>query len=265
MFPFIDLGFYQLPTYGLSILVGLLLAFFFLWKFPIKKSSNIKKDDCFYAFIFGLIGVFLGAKLLYILVNLSEIIAEIKTGNTNFKYISEIFFSGFVFYGGLIGGIIGVFIYTKIYKFQFLEMLDKLIFIVPLMHAFGRIGCFLAGCCYGTPVHFGLEFNESPFAPHNEKLLPTQLIEAIFNFLLFILLFYLSHKKDALLNKKNGYLVFIYLPIYAIMRFILEFFRYDSLRGIYFNLSTSQWISIALIIITAIYWINYKKNPIIKK
>jgi phosphatidylglycerol:prolipoprotein diacylglycerol transferase len=121
-------------------------------------------------------------------------------------------------------------------------MLDGLVPSVPLAHAFGRLGCFFAGCCYGVPSAFGLEFNASELAPHGVKLLPVQLIEAGCNLLLFVLLLVLSR-----FCRRRGLLTGTYLAAYAVMRFVLEFFRYDAERGVFWGLSTSQWISLLLL------------------
>ena len=112
---------------------------------------------------------------------------------------------------------------------------------IPLFHGFGRIGCFLTGCCYGKTISphwhlFGLELDR----------IPVQLIEASFEFLLFILLLYLSRKKPQI----NG--VTVYIIVYACFRFTIEFFRGDTVRGIFLGLSTSQWISLAIILVIVV-------------
>lgn len=261
MFPSLYVGPLELSMYGFCILIGLSLSILLLLNKPIKDSI-FNQEDYFFTFLIGFIFGFLGAKILYILTEASNIYNMVKAGTWNFESTVAIIRGGFVFYGGLIGGIFALFIFTKIKKYSFLELLDSICFVVPLAHGFGRIGCFFAGCCYGKPSEFGFYFNESLAAPHDIKLLPVQLFEAGINFIIFAVLYILSHKTDFKKKFKTGSLTFIYIPTYAIMRFILEFFRYDDYRGVLI-LSTSQYISIALILISIIFWV--KKNKDLQK
>lgn len=154
------------------------------------------------------------------------------------KYmINKIITSGFVFYGGLFGAILGCVIFSKLFKYNVRDMLN---FVSPgysSFHACGRIGCFFAGCCYGKVSTWGFPLWNEP-----EILrIPVQLIEAIF--LLSMTLFLLILEK-----KGKGNIFEIYLIGYATFRFIIEFWRGDELRGIWICFSTSQWISIIIII-----------------
>ena len=165
---------------------------------------------------------------------------------------------GFVFYGGLIGGILGVLVYSKQFKISFKELLLILLPVVPLIHGIGRIGCLCAGCCYGMEYHgFGaITFHNSLLAPNDVPLFPMQIVEAICNFVIFIVLL-LTYKKFLGTYKTVG----LYLVLYSVVRFTLEFFRGDLIRGIYFSLSTSQWISIVLFIVgIAIFVLEYKRK-----
>ncbi|MCD7863514.1 MAG: prolipoprotein diacylglyceryl transferase [Lachnospiraceae bacterium] len=113
---------------------------------------------------------------------------------------------------------------------------------------FARIGCFMAGCCYGVEVPWGVVFPEGSLAPAWVPLFPSQLAESAGHLLLFFL--FLS-VKDKLRKKQD--LLFLYLGRYAVMRFILEYFRGDAERGYWNGLSTSQWISLLLMLVVVIY------------
>lgn len=117
---------------------------------------------------------------------------------------------------------------------------------VALAQAFGRIGCFLAGCCYGkeTESAIGVIFKNSPFAPNGIKLIPTQLISSL---LLFILTFVLVRYADKTWRRPFK-VAGLYMILYSIGRFIIEFFRGDEERGNIGFLSTSQFISIFILI-----------------
>ena len=118
---------------------------------------------------------------------------------------------------------------------------------LALAHGFGRLGCLSAGCCYGKPIEGGIVFHNSPAAPNGVPLIPTQLIEAIFNFLLFLVLIILSGNR-----RIRHYLAHIYLFAYPIFRFLLNF-PGDVIRGFLWGLSTSQWISLAALIANSLW------------
>lgn len=232
----------ELATYSLfaiiSIIIGFLVAIFYFSKF-----NSVKKEDIFYAGLFGVIGVGIGAKILYIV---TQIPLLFQNPNNILELLSQMITGGFVFYGGLIGGIIGILIYSKIFKISFRDLLIIYTPVLPLAHSISRIGCFFAGCCYGIEYNgFGsVVFHNTVYAPVNIPLLPTQLIESFFNFLIFIILL-LTYKKFKNTYKSLG----LYFVLYSILRFIIEFFRGDQIRGFLFSLSTSAWISIFLFII----------------
>ena len=112
---------------------------------------------------------------------------------------------------------------------------------MALAQGFGRLGCFLAGCCYGrvTESSFAIVFKDSAYAPNNVPLLPTQLMSSGLNFLHFFLLIWLSRK-----SLHDGQVGAAYLICYSIGRFVMEFFRGDLIRGSVGSLSTSQFISL---------------------
>ena len=115
---------------------------------------------------------------------------------------------------------------------------------VALAQGFGRIGCLLAGCCYGlqTDGAFCIVFKDSDFAPNNVPLLPTQIISSVLDFAHFFVLIWIARKV-----KKDGVVASLYLIFYSIGRFILEFFRGDLIRGSVGVLSTSQFISLFIL------------------
>ena len=244
MLPYINIFGYNIATYGLIIFIGIFIGAI-ISIFYCTKFFNIKKEDVFYCILYAVIGVGIGAKLLYIITNIPFLIENYQTLDLYDTFL-QMLKGGFVFYGGLLGGILGVFIYSKQFKISFKELLLILLPVVPLIHSIGRIGCLCAGCCYGMEYHgFGaITFHDSLLAPNDVPLFPMQIVEAICNFIIFIVLL-VTYKKFLGTYKTVG----LYLVLYSIVRFTLEFFRGDLIRGIYFSLSTSQWISIVLFII----------------
>jgi phosphatidylglycerol:prolipoprotein diacylglycerol transferase len=116
---------------------------------------------------------------------------------------------------------------------------------VALAQGFGRIGCFLAGCCYGreTDTAIGIAFHNSPIAPNGVKLIPTQLFSSAGDFLIAVVLLVYARK-----GRKRGKVGALYLVLYSVGRFIIEFFRNDY-RGSIGVLSTSQFISLIILAI----------------
>ena len=256
MLPYINIFGFEIATYGFIIFIGIFIGAIIAIQY-FSKFNNIKKDDVLFAILYAIIGVGIGAKLLYLITNIPFLIENYNNLNL-WDTIIQMFKGGFVFYGGLIGGILGVLVYSKQFKISFKSLLLTLLPVVPLIHAIGRIGCLCAGCCYGMQYDgFGaIVFHNSLLAPNGVPLFPMQIVEAICNFIIFIILL-ATYKKFIGTYKSVG----LYLILYSIVRFILEFFRGDLIRGIYFTLSTSQWISIVLFIVgIAIFIYEYKKG-----
>lgn len=232
----------EIPSYGFMIVLGVIFANIIAYFRCKKEGLDIDKVMLFEAY--GLTGAFIGAKLLYIIVSFKLINwSEIKS----FSDMNTLMNSGFVFYGGLIGGIIAIALASFFEKTDIREYLKKLIFLIPFAHAFGRIGCFMAGCCYGRPYdgRFAVVFPETSVAPSGVMLFPVQIVESICLFVISAVL--------ALISRKHSkYIIELYFIMYAILRFIMEFFRYDSYRGAFLNISTSQWISIFVMLISIV-------------
>lgn len=214
MLPLINIGGFTIYTYPL--MVGIALSIFYL----VAEFLNNKETPpitSFKKFFLGLIfSSYLSAKILFYF-----------TSNQNHTLL-EVFLSsgGLVFYGGVIGGLIYLYWYGKKYHLSF----EKFNFLVPAIcfsHAFGRLGCFFAGCCYG-------DFCELPWAIAQRH--PVQIYEAALVLCLGIF-FYIEKNKSFKL----------YLVLYGVIRFVLEFFRGDYERGSVGFFSTSQIIALMLI------------------
>jgi len=176
----------------------------------------------------------------------------------------ELWRGGFVLYGGIIGGFLSATIFIIKKKMNFLKILDISAPVLALGVGIGRIGCFMAGCCFGnyTSSFLGISFPAGspafkkhleiyPDLMHNHTssltVIPTQLFSAGANFIIFLYLYFLLRKK----KKYNGQLFIQFLILYSIFRFIIEFFRGDD-RGNLLFFSTSQWISIIVVVLSII-------------
>lgn len=220
-----------LPMYGVLSATGMLAAFVLLAL--TRKYTRFSEDHVLSVIIWAVISGFLGAKILYWLVEWKQVVADPA-------FLLRTLREGFVFYGSLIGGLIGVGIFAARKKLPFFAFTDYTIPGLVLGQAFGRVGCHFAGCCYGmeceTPI--SVVFPAGGAAPAGIPLLPTQLMEASFLALLTILLVVLLKKK-----KPFGTVSGWYMVLYGAWRFGIEFFRSDE-RGFVGALSTSQFISI---------------------
>ncbi len=150
------IGKFVIHGYGLMIGIGFVLALL-VGEYRAKKMGMKEEALIDIAIIAGVSG-FLGAKLLYIIVSFKDFIKD---------PMGVLGSSGFVVYGGLIAGVLCNLIYVKIKKLSFLEYFDLVMPEIALAQGFGRIGCFLAGCCYGrqTDAAWGVVFPADSLAP----------------------------------------------------------------------------------------------------
>ncbi len=227
-----SIGPFTVHGYGLMIGIGVLCCIFMGMKRA--KKYGLSEDAVTDIAIFGLIAGFLGAKLLYLIVEWKRFVKD---------PLDVLGSEGFVVYGGIIAGVLAAIIYCKRKKLIFLEYFDLCAASISLAQGFGRLGCFLAGCCYGreTDLPIGVVFPESSLAPAGVRVLPTQLFSSAGNFLImFILLWHYKHRK------RVGDTGFLYMLLYGVGRFCIEFLRNDS-RGTVGVFSTSQFISLFII------------------
>lgn len=259
MHPYFNLFGFDISAYGIFTALGAMAAaLYIIFTFRGENYKGIKVAGL------GLgwgIGVLFGGKILYFLTRLPEVLDMIERADTKEKiWDAYIFgFSGLVFYGGLLGGLLMTVLLCKLFKMNTLEFLDYMSPAIPLFHAFGRVGCFFTGCCYGISCKHGFTMTQSLLPSGNGvPRFPVQLLEGAINVVLFIILF-IIRKKPAK-NMRRGDIIFTYLLSYSICRFILEYFRGDALRGLWFSLSTSQWIGVILIIVTLVHVILFRKK-----
>lgn len=232
----------QLPLYGILFYLGIALAA--LVALLVARKRNIPFFDIISSSVYVMIGALIGSKLLFVLVSWQDIMEY------NLSIIAVIK-GGFVFYGGLLGGILGLIIYAWEYKESFFGYADIYAAVLPLGHALGRVGCFFAGCCYGVEHVgvFSVIYTESAgMTPLGVPLLPIQLIESFCLLFLFAVLMLIYRGN----YKKKGFCAAAYVFLYGTLRFVLEFFRGDKERGVSF-LSTSQWISLVIVCATAFF------------
>lgn len=231
-------------AYGVFACLGMLFTMLLIYyRIRILPQITFKKYLILIAFLVG--GVFVGSKLLFIITMIPKIVYEFSWMKLGYIIIT----SGFVFYGGLMGAIFGVYLFSRKFGYEFKKISNVMTPGFSLFHTFGRLGCFFGGCCYGKESVWGIAMEADP----DVRRIPIQLFESMFCLLLTVFILMLEKKL-----KGKGWLIKWYLSIYAVGRFIFEFFRGDLIRGIWFGLSTSQWVSLGILVVLIIQIINIK-------
>ncbi|MCB9260778.1 MAG: prolipoprotein diacylglyceryl transferase [Flavobacteriales bacterium] len=237
-------------SYGFMIALGIMLSFWFMLK-RVKKFG-IDKDQLSSFFMWAILAGFVGGKLFFFLEDIDKYMAE--PGK-----LLRLAGGGFVFYGSVIFVIPTLIIWLRKHHIPVRPFLDIVAFVGPIAQGFGRVGCFLAGCCHGKVCNnwMGVTFSnpKSLANPLNVPLYPTQLMDIGVNLIIFITLFWLEKRK-----KFAGQLMLVYMIMYAIGRSINELYRGDEERGFLFNgsLSHSQFIAIVIFVLCSIVWFRWK-------
>jgi phosphatidylglycerol:prolipoprotein diacylglycerol transferase len=236
----IDLFGITIHTYGAMIAIGFLIAVALIRKLSQKDGLPVERmaDFAFWALLVG----FIGARTLFIFTRWESFMADPIA-------IFKVWEGGLVFYGGPLAVVPFSVWYFRKHRLPFWKGTDACIPALTVAHAFGRIGCFAAGCCYGKPTDgpLGVKF-DSPLvdqALRGIPVHPTQLYEAGALFVLLVGLLWV-HKT----RKFDGQVFLTYLFAYPIIRSIIEAYRGDTIRGFVIDgwLSTSQFISVLVVI-----------------
>ena len=228
----ITIGPITIYGYGLMIAIGIFSAYF-LAEYRARRIG-LDAEAVFGLTCWAVVAGLIGGKVLYYITTFREIFADPSL-------LLEIA-DGFVIYGALIGGVLGVVLFCRYKRLNYLSYFDLAVPSVALAQGFGRIGCLLAGCCYGreTDNPIGIVFHASEYAPNGVTLMPTQIISSVLNFIHFAVLVVFAKKY----KKGEGQVAGLFFVLYSAGRFFLEFLRGDAERGNVGALSTSQFIAI---------------------
>ncbi|NLL46386.1 MAG: prolipoprotein diacylglyceryl transferase [Clostridiales bacterium] len=251
MLPFISIFGRQVAMYGLLNVIGAALGM--LAAVYLAGHRTLARQDVFFASLYAVIGMLVGGKLLFVITVLPVLWARSAELYLGSELLNAVIYGGFVFYGGLIGAAVAVRLYCRSYKLSALRMFDALVPGLALAHAVGRVGCFFAGCCHG------IEYT-GPAAViiGGVSRFPVQLLEsALLLIISGALLLFLRKERAA------GKIAGLYLASYSIVRFCLEFVRGDIIRGAFLLLSTSQWLSLALLPAGLYLMFRHKKGALL--
>jgi phosphatidylglycerol---prolipoprotein diacylglyceryl transferase len=245
MYPILlQLGSVKVYGYGFSIMIGALLAYYYALQQ--SKKIAVSQDTVSEMAILIIASAVVGGKVFLWFANWDYYIH-------NPSKMFELSGSGFVFYGSFIFCILSLLVFLRIKRIAYAPMFDILAISTALVHGFGKIGCLLAGCCYGkicSPA-LGIVYHNqlSQAEPLNTPLYPVPILDAII-ILGAALLMYGYQKRQ----RFKGELMLIYVFVYGTGRFFTEFLRGDESRGYLGLLSQSQWVSIGLIIVAGLVY-----------
>ncbi len=231
-------------SYGFMIAAGFWAASFLLSRRAVRLGWNPAhvQNVALAALLSGLIG----ARIFYIAI-------EWESFQFNLLEIFRLDHGGLVYFGGLVGGLAGGLLAARAVRLPLLKTVDLFMPPLVLAHAFGRVGCFLNGCCYGryTTLPWGVKFPNLGEWPRH----PAQLYEAAFLLGLCVFLRRLEAR-----DPKPGTLLLVYGASYGLWRFLIEFLRGDNLP-VAMNLTLFQWISLGLMAVCIpLLWLNGRRT-----
>ena len=240
-------------SYGLMIVLGLLLFLYFAYNDP-RCAKLIDSDTFFNVLFVGLISGVVGGRLFFMF-------SEWGSFANPWLEIFYLWQGGFVVLGSIVSVAIVVPIYLKMHSVSVLKFLDIVSLYAPLMQAVGRIGCLLAGCCYGAQAQgsiLAIMFSDPVcLAPTGVYLYPTQIYMGLLSFSIFIILFTLRR-----FLQKPGQTVFLYFTLESMARVGIDFLRGDrgeitniSCLHMNFSLSLMQIWSLGFLIISILAFV----------
>lgn len=244
MYPILfKIGSFELFTYGLMMALGVLAGLLAVNLEAKRYAWNSDQMTRLVVWVF-LMGL-LGARFVYVLTRMNEPGVDIVAIALNAR-------AGFVYYGGLISSWLFLVWYVRRYALPFWPVMDAFSYGICIGLAIGRIGCLLGGCCYGTHCDFPwgvIMEREASLGP----LHPVQLYEFIGLILLFIPLWLRRFAKSY-----EGEVTVWFVGVYAVLRYVLEFWRGDSIRGFIIQdvMSTSQFISVPMLMLAV--WLHFR-------
>lgn len=256
MYPILyKIGPINLYTYGFFLALGFLVAILVAGREARRLGLPEGRfyDLCFYIILAAIVG----SRLLFVIVDPGPFLQ-------NPLKIFALWEGGLVFHGGLIAALVTAFFYMRRYRMPWRPTFDALAVGMPLGVTFGRMGCFMAGCCFGKPsdLPWAVQFTHpETLCPVLDYLHPAQLYEALLSLGVFGVVFWLRKRK-----RFDGQVLLTYFCLAGLVRFTVEFFRASTLidpRGpeLIFHMPATQVVAVGIAIISgAILWFGWRKS-----
>ncbi len=242
MYPTIGhIGPITIYSFGLMLAIAVIVCSFLMSRDA--RKVGISQETIFDLVFWVILGGIVGARIFFILLNLSDFVADPKQ-------IIMIANGGLAWQGGLVLGCLAGVMYVRKKNLSLSMMVDLAAPYLALGQAIGRIGCFLNGCCYGRSVAWGIYF-----PVHGQHLHPTQLYDTGMLLGIFFILKYLQKS-----STRRGEVFAAYLVLASVERFINEFFRADHTVAA-MGLSIFQWVSVAVFLLGGYLWWRLHRQP----
>lgn len=259
----LKIGAFELRSYGLMLAISFLAGIYISVRRAKKKG--IDPNQIMDLSVIIIISAILGSRLLYVLFHLEEFRGHWLDTINPFQSNGQIGIAGLTLLGGVLLSFLSSFIYLKVKKLPFLKFADTVIPAVGLGIFLTRIGCYLNGCCFGLPCdpHWGVVFPPNSAAGslfQGTHLIPAQLYSSAYGLIIFAALLYLEKWQ-----KFDGYLLYIFLVLYGIARFTIDFFRYYESSMVILTIagkgiSLNQGISLAFMALGIILLVRGYRN-----
>ncbi len=254
----IPLGPYSIPIpgYGTMLAIGFSVALFLVVRRA--KIEGMDPDHFLNVATYIILAALIGSRLFHVIFEKPSFYFE------NPLEIPKVWKGGYTFYGGFIPAALVLWWYTKKHRMPVLKVMDIFAPYLALGTFFGRLGCFLAGCCHGVicdyhlfPISYVATNPNSFSRPLGIPLYATQVWQATSNLLVFLVLIWFRKRK-----KFDGQLLAGYLMLYPIGRFVIEIYRGDEIRGYVIPnlLTTSQFLGLLTIVIGVVLWFKLNQN-----
>jgi phosphatidylglycerol:prolipoprotein diacylglycerol transferase len=246
----LSIGNLQLYWYGLLMTIAVLLGFWLVLRVN-QTISKLNPDNLFYVLVTTVISGFIGARLMFVLL-------EWPTYSNQLTEIWHINHGGMSIHGALIGGVIGLWLSCRWYKLNSFRVADLIVLALPIGQAIGRFGNFINQEAFGGPTSLPWKMFVAPeFRPPALSQFsffhPTFLYEAIGDLMIAGIIWRIFSKHGS----RFGLTAAWYLLLYSGWRFIVEWWRIDSVKWEWLTLA--QWASLAIIIVTASWLIREKR------
>ena len=242
-------GHLAVSSYGIMLAIAFLTALWTASRRGLREgipSEKVFNPGTFDLMVWLIVGGFAGARIWNIVSDWS---VHFPIFNTT-EILRLVWRGGYSFYGGLIGGMVACFLFVRIHGLPLWRMTDILAPSIALGYAIGRIGCLLAGCCYGRPcsLPWAITFpNQCRIAPSGIPLHPTQVYESLLNLILYAILLWLYPRK-----KFDGQIFAIYLIGYSLLRLFVEIYRGDSPMEYFGGYATKTQIASSVVFIAGL-------------